>query len=162
MADEPLVTVLLPGKPQGKRRHRARVVIPKGGRKPWVQEYPDPAGVAYEEELAVAGRDAMGALPPYQGPLTAFVEAFVPIPSSWSKRDRERAAAGELWPVTKPDGDNYAKVAGDALNGICWVDDSQIVMWQALKRYSDFPRMRVSVWAWDDAPAQEPELFDAE
>ena len=161
MSDDPLVTVLLPGPPMGKKRHRSRVVIPKRG-KPWVQQYPDPDGVAYEADLAAAGREAMkeGGLisDPFDGPLTCFVEAFVPIPKSWSKKDHAAAVAGEIFPTSKPDGDNYAKTAGDALNGVCWVDDSQIIMWQVLKLYSDFPRLRVSVWAWDDLGPAEPEL----
>jgi Holliday junction resolvase RusA-like endonuclease len=162
MAEEPLVSVMLPGKPMGKKRHRARVVIPKHG-KPWVQEYPDPDGVAYEADLAAAGRLAMAETgliaDPFDGPLTVFVEAFVPIPASWSKKDHAAAVAGEIFPVTKPDGDNYAKIAGDALNKVVWVDDSQIIMWQVLKLYSDFPRLRVSVWAWNDVGEREPALI---
>ncbi len=162
MADEPLVSVLLPGVPMGKKRHRARAVVPKNGR-PWVQTYPDPDGVAYEADLAEAGRKAMAASSlvsdPFDGPLTCFVEAFVPIPASWSMKKQAAAAAGEIFPTGKPDGDNYAKIAGDALNKICWVDDSQIIMWQVLKLYSDFPRLRVSVWNWNDLGPQEPELL---
>jgi Holliday junction resolvase RusA-like endonuclease len=161
MADEPLVSVLLAGPPMGKKRHRSRVVIQKRG-KPWVQQYPDPAGVAYEADLAAAGREAMKATglvsDPFDGPLTCFVEAFVPIPASWPAKKRAAAAAGEIFPTSKPDGDNYAKIAGDALNGVCWVDDSQIIMWQVLKLYSDFPRLRVSVWAWDDLGPAESSL----
>lgn len=158
MAGDPLISVTLGGPPEGKKRHRSRVVIPKKGR-PWVQTYPDPAGVAYEEALAVVGREAMAGRDPLDGALTVFVEAFVPIPASWSLKKRGAASAGEIFPVGKPDGDNYAKVAGDALNKIVWVDDSQIVMWQVLKVYSDFPRLRVSVWEWDDVGAAEPELI---
>jgi Holliday junction resolvase RusA-like endonuclease len=162
MADEPLVSIVLGGAPMGKKRHRARVVIPKKGR-PWVQTYPDPDGVAYEADLAAAGREAMaaaGLVPdPFDGPLTVFVEAFVPIPESWSLKKKAAAAAGDISPTSKPDGDNYAKIAGDALNKICWIDDSQIIMWQVLKQYSDFPRLRISVWPWNDIPAAEPELL---
>lgn len=162
MADEPLVSVLLPGPPMGKKRHRSRVVIPRVG-KPWVQQYPDPDGVAYEADLAAVGREAMQEvdlmLAPYTCALTCFVEAFVAIPASWSKKDHAAAVAGDIVPTSKPDGDNYAKTAGDALNKIVWLDDSQIIMWQVLKLYSDFPRLRVSVWKWNDVPVAEPELI---
>ena len=69
---------------------------------------------------------------------------------------REAAIAGDIPAVSKPDGDNFAKIVGDALNKIVWADDSQIVMWQIFKSYSATPGMRVSVWLWDDMrPKQE-------
>lgn len=157
MSNDPLVTILLPGAPMGKKRHRSRVVTPNG-RAPWVQTYPDPAGAAYESALALAGRVAMGARAPFDEALTVMVEAFVPIPASWSAKKQAAAAAGDIPATSKPDGDNYAKIAGDALNKICWVDDSLIVMWQISKQYSDFPRLRVSAWRWDDVPPSEPEM----
>lgn len=162
MADEPLVTIVLGGAPRGKGRPRFRVVKPRN--KPeFVHVYTDAETLAYEADLAAAGREAMAAsgliADPFDGPLTCFVEAFVPIPESWSAKKKAAAAAGDISPTSKPDGDNYAKIAGDALNKIVWVDDSQIIMWQVLKQYGDFPRLRVSVWNWNDVPAVEPELL---
>lgn len=160
MTDEPLVSVLLPGAPRGKGRPRFRVVKPKKGGE-FVSVYTDGDTLAYEADLAAAGREAMAAnglvVDPFDGPLTCFVEAFVPIPESWSAKKKAAAVAGDISPTSKPDGDNYAKIAGDALNGIFWVDDSQIIMWQVLKQYSDFPRLRVSIWLWNDvaSPVQE-------
>jgi Holliday junction resolvase RusA-like endonuclease len=81
------------------------------------------------------------------------------IPASWSATKRSAASAGEIFPISKPDGDNIAKCIGDGLNKICWADDSQIVMWQVLKAYSDFPRLRVSVWQFDDIGPAEPEFI---
>lgn len=158
MSGDPLVSVLLPGVPRGKGRHRHRVVKPKSGAM-FVHVYSDPETVEYEAALSKAGAVAMGNRPVLEGALTCFVEAFVPIPKSWSKRDHAAALVGDIMPTSKPDGDNYQKICGDGLNRVVWLDDSQIVMWQCLKRYSDFPRMRVSVWAWDDLPAKEPELI---
>jgi Holliday junction resolvase RusA-like endonuclease len=158
MAGEPLVSILLPGDPRGKGRPRFRIVKPRG-RPQFVTVYTDRETGLYEEALARCGRVAMGALAPLDGPLTCFAEAFMPIPESWSNKKKAAAAAGDVFHVSKPDGDNIAKCVGDALNKICWVDDSQIVMWQVLKVYSDFPRLRVSVWAWDDVGPAEPELI---
>lgn len=155
---EPLITVLLAGPPMGKKRHRSRVVIPKKGR-PWVQTYPDPAGVAYEGTIAAAGREAMVGLDPLGEALTVLVEAFMPVPASWSKKDRAAALAGDMHHIGKPDGDNICKAALDALNKIAWNDDAQIVMLQTFKRYDEWPRLRVSIWAFDDIPAAEPELL---
>lgn len=158
MAGDPIVSVLVPGVPEGKKRHRARVVTPRG-RKPWVQTYPDPAGVAYEETIAAAGREAMGGLDPLGEALTVLVEAFMPVPVSWSKKDRAAALAGDLHHTGKPDGDNICKAALDSLNKIAWNDDAQIVMLQTSKKYDEWPRLRISIWLFDDIPAAEPELL---
>lgn len=156
---DPLVTILLPGDPRGKGRPRFRIIRPKGGGAPFASVYTDAETAAYEHALARCGRVAMGAAAPFPGPLTCFAEAFMPIPESWSNKKKAAAAAGDVFHVSKPDGDNIAKCVGDALNKIAWVDDSQIVMWQVLKTYSDFPRLRVSVWGWDDVGPQEPEMI---
>lgn len=156
---EPLVSILLPQAPRGKGRPRFRVIRPKGGGAPFASVYTDAETAAYEQALAQAGAAAWGARPPLETALTVFAEAFMPVPASWSQKKQAAAVGGEIFPTSKPDGDNIAKCVGDALNKIVWVDDSQIIMWQVLKVYSDFPRLRVSVWLWDDVPAQEPDLL---
>ncbi len=50
-------------------------------------------------------------------------------PKSHGKRD--------LFPVTRPDLSNYVKLVEDALNGLLWVDDSQIVISTLRKMYAD-------------------------
>ena len=47
--------------------------------------------------------------------------------------------------TTKPDGSNVLKAIEDGLNGIVYVDDSQIVMSHIEKHYSDSPRVEVTV-----------------
>ena len=50
------------------------------------------------------------------------------------------------YPVTRPDLDNLQKSIWDAVNGIIWKDDSQIVMGAAEKRYSDTPEIYLNVY----------------
>jgi Holliday junction resolvase RusA-like endonuclease len=77
-----------------------------------------------------------------QGPLYVKVAAFMPIPKSLSKSKTAAAINGALHPQTKPDVDNFAKVI-DALNGIAWHDDSQVVHLVVSKHYSDRPRLEL-------------------
>ena len=72
----------------------------------------------------------------------------MPVPASWSARKTQKALAGRIVPTGKPDWDNFAKLAGDALNKIVWRDDSLIVLGQGMKVYSATPMLRVSVWKW--------------
>lgn len=69
------------------------------------------------------------------------------IPKSFSKKKRELANEGEIYPVVKPDIDNYVKAVLDGLNGVLFVDDKQIVDFRAIKKYSDNPRVEVTAWS---------------
>lgn len=146
---EPLVTISLAGPPRGKGRPRFRIIKPRGGAQ-FVSTYTDAATRAYEERLMAAGRVAYPETDePLDGPLWVDVTAFMAIPASWSKRDRAAAANLDLLPTSKPDADNFAKCV-DALNGVVWRDDSQIVRLITQKFYSERPRLVVKVWRWAD------------
>lgn len=73
------------------------------------------------------------------------VTIYRPIPKSFSKKKTEQAERGEIVPTTKPDADNYLKTVKDALNGVIWKDDSQIVDVQVRKRYSNKPRIEIEI-----------------
>ena len=53
---------------------------------------------------------------------------------------------GKLLPTKKPDCDNIAKIVLDALNGIAYHDDSQVVELVVQKRYSENARVEVVLW----------------
>lgn len=133
----------LGGKPGHKARHRSRIVYPKGG-KAFIHQYPDPDTAAYEKVLAEAASLFMRGREPTENPVALLVHSFRPIPGSWSKRDQEAALAGAILPTPRPDWDNYGKIT-DALNGICWLDDSQVCDGRVIKRYSDSPALRVEI-----------------
>lgn len=74
------------------------------------------------------------------------VDIYKSIPKSFSKKKRAEAIRGERLPTGKPDTDNYLKGIKDALNGICYVDDAQVVVETVRKFYSDEPRAEIRVW----------------
>ncbi|MFC4305766.1 RusA family crossover junction endodeoxyribonuclease [Cohnella boryungensis] len=80
-----------------------------------------------------------------EGPLAVMVIAYRSIPKSFSRRKATAAEAGEIYPTSKPDADNYLKGVKDALKGVMWVDDSQVVDAYARKRYSFKPRIEVKI-----------------
>jgi len=80
-----------------------------------------------------------------EGPLAVMVTAYRSIPKSFSKKKAAAAEAGEVYPTSKPDADNYLKGVKDALKGVMWVDDSQVVDAYARKRYSFKPRIEVKI-----------------
>lgn len=96
------------------------------------------ANLRHEAKVAMAGRT------PAAGALKVVITAYVPIPTSLSKGKRAQAIAGELRPTKKPDLDNYEKTI-DALNGVVFVDDSQVVEKASAKFYSERPRLVIVV-----------------
>ena len=65
-------------------------------------------------------------------------------------RQRE-AEAGLILPAVKPDADNLAKAICDAINGVVWKDDVQVVDLTLKKRYSMQPGVAVRI---DEVGAQ--------
>lgn len=126
------------GQPQGKGRPRASS---RGG---FVRMYTPAATLAYEQQIARLAEIARGEFPVLQTPMSLRVVAHHPIPISWSKKKQQLALAGELVPG-KPDLDNVAKAVLDALNGVIYVDDKQVVRLVAEKKYSFDPRVEVYV-----------------
>lgn len=81
---------------------------------------------------------------PVDGQLKILVWAYFTIPASWSKKKQQAALDGSIRPTKKPDIDNIIKTM-DALNGIAWRDDSQVVHVTASKYYSDRPRLEIQI-----------------
>jgi len=65
------------------------------------------------------------------------ISAFFEIPKSASKKARSEMAQGLINPTKKPDWDNIGKIICDALNGIAYHDDSQIICAKVKKIYAE-------------------------
>lgn len=86
-------------------------------------------------------------------PVEMYITACYSIPKSTTKKDRERIKNKELFPTKKPDADNIAKVVCDALNGVAYHDDTQIVKLEIRKVYTDSePKVIVSMGIFDGYP----------
>lgn len=126
------------GEPKGKGRPRASS---RGG---FVRMYTPAATQSYENEIAGLAAKAMGELSVLSTPISLRVVAHHAIPASWSKKKQLSALNGEVIPG-KPDLDNVAKAVLDAMNGVVYVDDKQVIRLIAEKRYSMEPKVEVYV-----------------
>jgi Holliday junction resolvase RusA-like endonuclease len=129
------IVFVIPGNPRGKQAART---TRWGG-------YNLPQTAAELEAVRYIASAAMQGRPPLEGPVELRICAYRAIPTSFSKRQRERALAGQVLPISRPDGSNYQKLLEDGCNSIVWRDDSQVVRWQGWKLYSDIPRLSVEV-----------------
>ena len=87
----------------------------------------------------------IGSAAPVQDPVDVVVTVYRRRGMPSSKIWQARAERGEVVPATKPDGDNYLKLACDALNGIVWRDDGQVVDKTVRKRFSADPRLEIEI-----------------
>lgn len=122
-----MIEIIVPGKPRGKGRPRfgaGHAYTPASTRR-------------YEHEIAVEARRAVASCPDWDKSVAmwVYVIATLPVPKSWSGLKRAKAEDGCLFPMTKPDIDNIAKAALDAINGIVFDDDKQVVKLEASKAY---------------------------
>lgn len=80
-----------------------------------------------------------------EGQIEVFIKIYRQIPKSMTKK-LKKASIDEIHrPTTKPDVTNIAKGIEDALNGLIYKDDSQIVDLHISKYYSENPRVEVEI-----------------
>lgn len=106
-------------KTQGSMRQmRGRVVHDQGPRLMYWRN--DVRGKAF---------DAMAGRAPFEGPVHVETRFLLERPKSVPVKKRPQ-------PTAKPDLDKLARAVGDALTGVCWKDDAQVVAWLASKDYA--------------------------
>lgn len=143
--DPELIVITVAGVPVAKGRPK---LTTKGT---FARAYTPAKTRHYEDRIRCEAANIMGDRKPLTGPVTLSVTAYVPIPKSFSKRARAAANEGLCHPITRPDTDNYAKAALDALNSIVFRDDSQVTDLIVRKRYADRPRLVVTIEATEAA-----------
>jgi Holliday junction resolvase RusA-like endonuclease len=82
---------------------------------------------------------AQGADPVLTGEVWASAKVFFSIPEAWPRIKKMQAVTGKIRPAKKPDCDNQLKAILDALNGVAWKDDAQVVEAKISKFYAERP-----------------------
>ncbi len=80
-----------------------------------------------------------------EGELKINIKAYFKIPKSTSKKKKAEMNSGKIRPTKRPDIDNVIKSITDALNGVAYDDDSQIVSVVAEKYWSEEPRVEIEL-----------------
>jgi Holliday junction resolvase RusA-like endonuclease len=125
-----VVTFEVPGDPHGKGR-------PKFARRGnFVQTYTDKKTTSYEDLVRFHANIAMVDLAPLESAVAVYIYIKLAVPKSYSKKRSEACLSGLERPTKKPDWDNVAKSICDAMNGIVYIDDTQIVDAHVTKVYA--------------------------
>lgn len=105
----------------------------------------NPKGKSWKKVVAKAATDVYRG-PLLEGPLVATFRFYRPRPKNhFAKFGLSKAGALSLAPDTRPDVLKLARAAEDALNGICYVDDSQIVEEHLFKHWGEPARLEVEI-----------------
>jgi Holliday junction resolvase RusA-like endonuclease len=133
------ILFVVPGEPVAQGRARVRVVNQHA------TVYDPKKSKDYKSYVAGYARQAYS-WSPIKGAVKLSVDVYRRIPKSFNKKQREEAVEKRLLPITKPDTDNYLKAIKDALNGIAYIDDAQVVDDNVRKFYGEEPRVEITIW----------------
>ncbi len=136
-----MLFIEIPGEPVAQGRPRATTI---NGR---VRLYDPVKSKNYKEHVRLVAQSARhrAGIRLFTGPLRVRMVIHRKIPTRFRKREKELASVGKIRPTTKPDSDNYSKSLLDAMNGIIYEDDSQVVDLSVSKFYSENPRVEIRV-----------------
>lgn len=127
------ITIIIPGRPAAWQRARSNGKV----------RFDSPEQSRNKLTIGQIGAAAMAGRPPLECAVEVMVAAYWQWPKSMS--EKKRRVYGSQYFTARPDGDNIMKLLGDALNGIVWRDDAQIVTATISKRYGLVPQTIVRV-----------------
>lgn len=133
-----MITFTVYGEPQGKGRPKFTLTG---------HAYTPERTKTYEAEIVASFRREFPDFVRWEKgvPLRVRIKAVYGIPKSDSGLTAARKASGEIRPTKKPDADNVEKIVLDAINGIAWKDDAQVVDLRTTKVYGEIPRVEVEI-----------------
>ena len=132
----------VPGDPVGKQRPR----VANG------HAYTPSKTKDYENTVALFCKNAMhkdGYKRVEHGPVEVEIIIWYRVPKSVSKAKQTAMLHGDMMPLNRPDIDNVVKAVLDAINGIAYRDDAQVVKLSASKAYAENPGVFVGVFGGD-------------
>lgn len=135
-----MIKLIIPGQPIGKGR--ARTVRNKYTGN--VHSFTPEKTASYENLIKTIAMQHFEQ--PCKSEIILDISAYYQIPTSASKTKKTQMLCGEIKPLTKPDLSNVIKSVEDALNGVAYFDDNQIIKIAADKRYDDNPRVEVKIF----------------
>ena len=139
-----MISFTISGDPVAQPRHKittrgkfARAYIPK-----------DHPIHGYKQEVQLAAKVAMAGKDPVEGAVEVAIVFCFARPKSHTKAQRLDDRHTQ-----KPDLDNLTKAVLDALNGVCWADDSQAFRLRPEKKWASEAKTIIAI---DIDPTLEP------
>jgi Holliday junction resolvase RusA-like endonuclease len=126
-----MISFEIPGPPQGKARARTFFNNKAGHMTSITPE----KTVLYENLIKMCYRQVSDYIS--DKPLKVYIQAYFEPAKSTTKLKKDLMLHHKIRPTKKPDIDNVAKVVLDALNGVAYKDDTQVVSLDVQKYYNE-------------------------
>jgi len=81
----------------------------------------------------------------YSGPVQLDLTFYMPIPKGTPKMKTKQMINQVIYPIKRPDIDNLSYIVVNAMKGLIYEDDSQVVDLNLHKRYGETPKTVVKV-----------------
>ena len=127
---------------EGKIKGKGRPRFSSYGK--FVKAYTPEQTATYENLIKLQFRITCGKWYSEQ-PLKMKITAVHGLIKSESKKKQAKMLNGEIKPTKKPDADNIVKIICDALNGIAYKDDTQVVDLTVRKIYGEVEKVVVEI-----------------
>jgi Holliday junction resolvase RusA-like endonuclease len=129
-----LVSIIIPGLPVPWAAHQGF------GRKAFNPKWREKA--FYQHHIQQQWKES-----PKTGSVMIEATYHMPIPKAFSKKKTTQAIEGKIFPVTRPDIDNFNKFLNDCLKGIILEDDNQVAILNVKKIFSKVPQTEVHIYS---------------
>lgn len=125
-----MVQFFVPGKPTGKQRPKFNKKTKNTYTPKETRDYETLVKTCYKQKYG--NKEPI----PAKTPVEVEIYAYFKIPKSMPKKQVKLIENNELFPTVKPDADNISKIILDALNGLAYYDDNQVVTLRIDKCYA--------------------------
>lgn len=146
---DPLFALTVYGTPQAAGSKRAFTWRAKDGRSGSNVVDANPKSKPWKDQISQHAGEAWGVNAPLEGPLKVRFTFFRKRPAGHYGSGRNASVlkpSAPTYPTSKPDALKLARAVEDALTGIVYRDDAQIVTELLEKRYSTPERVEIQIW----------------
>lgn len=78
-------------------------------------------------------------------PIAVDIEIETSVPVNSNKKTKIAMLEGEIYPIKKPDVDNVSKLVLDALQGVAYEDDYQVITLRVTKKYGPSKKLTIKI-----------------
>lgn len=132
------------GIPKAQKRSKSRIVKTKSG-KIFSHHYDPKENIQEKENTRAQIVQQNPVFIPQGAPVIVEIVCYLPRPKGHYRSNGQLKNWAPQYCTSKPDKDNIEKAVYDAMTGVVWHDDAQVVDGRLIKYYGDVPKTVIKV-----------------